>query len=139
MSGFIVHAFDRRAVRRTTRWECQVVRERDFKLVGRRLLDLSTAGMQIHADERVLTGEGVIVSFRVPETSKWIDAEAVVARVVHGRRPSDHGRALGLRFHHLDASTKAILGEGLRRQPPTLPMRAPRVDYAATVRRIAHG
>lgn len=139
VSGFIVHAFDRRSVRRSTPWECQVVRERDFKLVGRRLLDLSTAGVQVAADAPVLTGEGVIVSFKLPESSKWIDAEAIVTRVVHGRRPSDRGRSLGLRFESLDAPVRALLGDRLRRMAPTLPMRAPRVDYAATVRRIAQG
>ena len=83
MFGTLVHAQQRRIVRRAMRVECQVVRERDFRLLGSRAVDLSPMGMQVMAQERVLTGEPVIVSFRLPLTSWWFDTEATVARVVH--------------------------------------------------------
>ena len=133
---FLVTAKDRRTVRRHARMGCEVVRERDFRRVAHRVLDMSAEGMQVAADSAVLTGEGVIVSFRIPNTEVFVDAEAIVTRVVHGRRPSDRGGALGLRFRPLSRDLRGELALALRRLPPTLPARAVRVDYAATVRRL---
>jgi hypothetical protein len=137
MLGTLVHAQQRRIVRRAIRVECQVVREHDFKLLGSRAVDLSPMGMQVMAQERVLTGEPVIVSFRLPMSSWWFDAEATVARVVHGRRPGDVGRCFGLSFETLEEDVSAFLRRALRGVPPPLPMREPRVDYAATVHMAA--
>lgn len=133
----LVHANQRTTVRRAVQVECQVVRERDFKLVGRWGLDISSDGMLVVSDARVLTGEDVIVSFRVPRTHHWIDCEATVARVVHGRRPRDRARGLGLEFHSLDGDTRWQIRAALRDIPPPLPARAPRVDYAATIHMLA--
>jgi hypothetical protein len=133
MFGTLVHAQQRRIVRRAMRVECQVVRERDFRLLGSHAVDLSPMGMQVMAQERVLTGEPVLVAFRLPLTSWWFDAEATVARVVHGRRPGDTGRCFGLSFETLGEDVAAFLRRALRGVPPPLPMREPRVDYAATV------
>jgi hypothetical protein len=132
MFGTLVHAQQRRIVRRAMRVECQVVRERDFRLLGSRAVDLSPMGMQVMAQERVLTGEPVIVSFRLPLSSWWFDAEATVARVVHGRRPGDLGRCFGLAFESLEEDVATFLRRALRGVPPPLPMREPRIDYAAT-------
>jgi hypothetical protein len=133
MFGTLVHAQQRRIVRRAMRVECQVVRERDFRLLGSRAVDLSPMGMQVMAQERVLTGEPVIVSFRLPLSLYWFDAEATVARVVHGRRPGDLGRCFGLSFESLADDAASFLRRALRGVPPPLPMREPRIDYAATV------
>jgi hypothetical protein len=133
----LVHASQRTAVRRAVPIECQVVRESDFKLVGRWGLDISSDGMLIVSDARVLTGDDVIVSFRVPRTHHWIDCEAHVARVIHGRRPSDRARGLGLSFHSLGADTRWQIRSTLRDLPPPLPSREPRVDYAATIHMLA--
>jgi len=133
MFGTLVHAQQRRIVRRAMRVECQVVRERDFRLLGSRAVDLSPQGMQVMAQERVLTGEPVIVSFRLPLSTYWFDAEATVARVVHGRRPGDLGRCFGLSFESLEEGAASFLRRALRGVPPPLPMREPRIDYAATV------
>lgn len=129
----LVPASQRRAVRRAIPFECQVVRERDFRLVGRWGLDLSSDGMLVVSDARLLTGEELVVSFRVPRTNAWIDCEATVARVVHGRRPGDRARGLGLSFQSIDAMTRWNLRGALRGLPPPLPARERRVDYAATV------
>jgi len=133
----LVPASQRRAVRRAVPVECQVVRERDFKLVGRWGLDLSSDGMLVVSDARVLTGDEMIVSFRVPRTSVWLDTEATVARVVHGRRPKDRARGLGLEFHTLNDDLRWQLRVAMRDIPPPLPARAPRVDYAATIHMLA--
>ena len=137
MSGTLVHAQERRIVRRAMRVECQVVREHDFRLLGSRGVDLSPLGMLVMAQERVLTGEPVVVSFRVPRSSWWFDAEATVARVVHGRRPGDLGRCFGLSFEPLETGVTEFLRRALRGTPPPLPMREPRLDYAASVHMAA--
>jgi hypothetical protein len=137
MSGTLVHFQQRRILRRSLRVECQVVRERDFKLIGSRGVDLSPMGMLVMAQERVLTGEPVIVAFRLPLSGWWFDAEATVARVVHGRRPGDLGRCFGLEFESLEPDAQVFLRRALCGVPPPLPMREPRVDYAATVHMAA--
>jgi len=116
----------RLAFRRFVRLPCQVVRERDFKLVGEQILDLSTDGALIASRERVLTGEPLILSFRAPRSELWFDVEATVARVVHGRRKSDGGLCLGLRFDHLDQTARWDLWSSLRFLAPPLPAREPR-------------
>src|SRR5260221_5076158 len=88
----------RQAFRRFVRLDCEIVREHDFKAIGSLALDLSTNGMLIQTRERVLTGEDVVFAFRPPGSNRWVDGMATIARVVHGRRSSDIGRAFGLEF-----------------------------------------
>lgn len=118
--------FSRRPLRHSVRLTCQVVRERDFKLIADRIVDLSENGMLVPTDDRVLTGETVIVSFMAPYSRVWIDTEATVARVVHGRREGDEGRALGLEFDGLDDVSRALLRRNLLALPPAFPRRGPR-------------
>jgi hypothetical protein len=133
MPGTLVHAQQRRALRRAIRVDCQVVRERDFRLVGSRGVDLSPKGMLVMSQEPVLTGEPLIVSFRLPRGLFWFDSEATVARVVHGRRPGDGARCFGVAFDTLDPDCQWFLALALRGVPPPLPKREPRVDYAGSV------
>jgi hypothetical protein len=136
--SFLVHAAQRRSIRRAVQVDCQVVRERDFKLLGNWALDLSPEGMLVVTNLVVLTGEEVIVSFPIPRTRVIVDASATVARVIHGRRPSDRRRrALGIQFEPLPPEHRSLLRAHLRRIPPPLPSRAPRVDYAAMVQLAA--
>jgi hypothetical protein len=112
----------RRPQRHAVRLACQVVRERDFTLVARHVLDLSEVGMLVKPIARVLTGENLIVSFMAPFSRTWIDAEATVVRVVHGRRPTDRsGMALGLCFDEIDEVSRALLRHNLQGVPPPLP------------------
>jgi hypothetical protein len=132
----LVHAHQRRTIRRAVRVSCQVVRERDCRLVARRSVDVSPLGMLVVADAPVLTGEPVFVAFRIrigKTTTLALEIPATVARVVHGRRPGDTGHCLGLEFDGLDADAERILRGALRAVPPPLPMREPRIDYAASV------
>jgi hypothetical protein len=85
-----------RTPRRILRAKCQVVRERDFRLVADQVVDLSPTGALVMPADPVLTGEAVIISFKLPHIPYWLDAEAIVARVVHGRRPGEHTRGLAL-------------------------------------------
>ncbi len=115
---------ERQAFRREVLLTCQVVRERDFKLISQLALDLSPDGMLVSTGQRMLTGEEVLVSFRGPRSEQWFDCQARVARVVHGRRPGDRGRCLGLHFEGMSADRQAVLGRLLRGLPPAEPARA---------------
>jgi len=112
-----------RSPRFSVRIPCQLVRLRDFKLIGRTIADLSEEGALIEATGAVLTGEELIMSFRAPFSSRWIDADAVVARVVHGRRTGDLRRSLGVSFTSLSPEARRLLHEGLWGLPNT---RSPR-------------
>ncbi len=127
MSPILARKVHRQAFRREVLLACQVVRERDFRLVSSLAFDLSTDGMLVLTSGRVLTGEPLIVSFRAPRTGEWFDLEATVARVLHGRRPTDRGRGLGLSFHSFGQTDKWRLFEGLRGLPPASTLREERV------------
>jgi len=114
----------RRSFRRFVRLDCQVVRERDLRTIGDLALDLSTEGMLVRGTDRVLTGEEVIVSFRPPRSNRLIDAMGTIARVVHGRRPTDRqGFALGVEFEFLNDEDREYLFERLRGLEPATPAR----------------
>jgi hypothetical protein len=104
----MLHEPIRKHLRRYVRLDCEVVRDFDFKLVGDLALDLSPRGMLVRAknhDRRimpVLTGEEVVVAFKAPRSNTWFDAQGVIARVVHGRRPGDYGLSYGIEFHGHD-------------------------------------
>lgn len=96
-----VPRFQSRQSRRTLRIPCQIVRDRDFKLVASELLNLSASGVLAPTGEAVLTGEKVWVSFKLPRTDTWIDTTGTVARVAHGRRKGEYARTLGIELDTL--------------------------------------
>ena len=116
----------RASFRRYIRLDCQVVREFDFRLIGDLALDLSTSGMLVRARERVLTGEEVVVSFQLPRSNVWFDAQGVVARVLHGRRPGDYGLSFGIEFINLSLDDELLLFEHLRGKAAPDAQRPPR-------------
>jgi hypothetical protein len=125
----------RRAFRRYVRLDCQVVRDFDFQLVGDLALDMSTRGMLVRASKRkvggkrvrpVLTGEEVVISFKAPRSNVWFDAQGVVARVLHGRRPGDYGLSYGIEFCGLSTDDQQRLFEHLRGHGPADAQRPPR-------------
>jgi hypothetical protein len=137
MLSFLVHKNERREVRRRMTLACRVVRERDFQLLGTNAIDLSPDGMLVMAIRDTEPGDALIVSFRATELGLWFDAEAKVARVVRGRRPKDRGRCIGISFTRFDSVSRLVLRGHLRGNAPPVPQRDARIDYAATVRRIA--
>lgn len=118
------------AYRRAVQLDCQVVTERDFKLIAQRSLDLSEDGMLVLADRLVGVemGEDVIVSFRAPRTQRWIDAEATVVRVGHGRRRGDVGPVLGLEFAWIPERARALLTASMLGLPFPEPARSRRMS-----------
>ncbi len=133
----MLFASERRATRRAVFFECQVVREHGFVLLGERGVDLSTDGMLLLSTARAVLGEEVIVTFRVPGTQRWVDTTATVARVVRGHRYNDQAPGLGLLFDPLGSEDNRLIRWALRRFPPTFPARTMRVDYVATAAFIA--
>ena len=111
--------------RHTVKIACQVVRERDFRLLADRVVDLSSTGALVGPADPALTGERILVSFRIPRSSVWVDAEATVTRVVHGRRPGEYSRSLAIEFDDLDALPRFMLKEALRSVPPAPPKSSP--------------
>ena len=116
----MVHEPIRKHFRRYVRLDCQVVREFDFKMVGDLALDLSPRGMLVRAKTHearvmpVLTGEEVVVSFKPPRSNTWFDAQGIVARVVHGRRPGDYGLSYGIEFQNISIDDERRLFDHLR-------------------------
>ena len=113
----------RLSMRRDVRVPCQAVTEHAFELIAERTLDVSVDGVLLPVIAPVAIGEPIIVSFEIPGT--WIDAEAIVTRVVHGRRPGDAGMAIGAVFDVISASSRAALAGFLHGRPPPLPRRGP--------------
>ena len=111
--------------RHTVKIACQVVRERDFRLIADRVVDLSSTGALVGPADPALTGERILVSFRIPRSSLWIDAEATVTRVVHGRRPGEFSRSLAIEFDDLEALQRFMLQAALSCVPPAPPKSAP--------------
>ncbi len=115
-----------RPVRRTARLRCQVVRLRDFRLVADEIRDLSPDGLLVGPADPVFTGEPLLLSFQVPGLSDYVDAEVEVARVVHGRRPGEYRRELGLLFTHVSRTSRLLLDRFSRVLPPAPPRFRPR-------------
>ena len=116
----VLHADCPRAqLRRPVSTFCEVVRERDFRLVGSRIVDLSTRGLLVESDLNVLTGDEVLVTLRSPTSKRWYDCTGTVARVLHGRRKRDLGRSVAIAFENLDVFSELLLCEELRNIPVT--------------------
>src|SRR5690606_1380177 len=110
--------FFSRASRRVVRLKCQVVLERDFRLVADRIMDLSASGVLVGPADPVLTGERAFVSFELPERRGWLDTMATVQRVLHGRRPGEATRMLGLTFDPLGPYDRYRLRRAIEERPP---------------------
>ena len=134
----IILSSHRRTVRRAVPTMCDAVALDGFRSLGKRVVDLSHRGMLIVGTGPAKVGEEVIVSFAAPYmVNRWFDAEAIVTRVVHGRRPTDVGYAIGLFFTTIDAEVRSELLTRLAGLPPPVPQRALRQDYAATIRQLS--
>lgn len=130
---------ERREIRRAVSIPCQIVRERDFRLVSEHALDLSPDGMLVATEVDLEPGENVFVSFRATELGLWFDSEARVARVIRGRRPGDKGKGIALRFSTMSRVKRFILRGHLRRVPPPVPKRNQRIDWSATIQSLQPG
>jgi len=113
----------RRPSRHAVRLGCQVVRERDFKLVAEQMVELSETGLLVLPKIRILTGENLIVTFMAPFTRVYVDAEATVARVMHGRRLGDTGPTLGLSITSMPDAARALVRSQLTFMPTVAPRR----------------
>jgi PilZ domain len=137
MASFVVRASNRRAIRHAVDLSCSVVREKDSTLTSLRAIDLSPDGMRVELyGLDVDLGDRFFVCFRSTQFGIWFYTDATATRILHGRRPKDQGRGLGLRFGSLSALSRLMIRGALRRVPPHLPQREARVDYAATIGKI---
>ena len=95
------------------------------RTIYRDVVDLSATGALVGPADPALTGERILVSFRIPRSTVWVDAEATVTRVIHGRRPGEFSRSLAIEFDDLEALPRFMLQEALRVVPPAPPKSAP--------------
>jgi hypothetical protein len=135
--SYLVSHHRRRTLRRGVRTRCLALRAQGLRQVGEQLLDLSPRGALIACDARVELGERLLLGFVPPGSGAWIDAEAEIARIIHGYRDGDRGYCAGVRFVSLDRASHGELLVRLAGVPPPVPQRRPTYDYAASVRRIA--
>jgi hypothetical protein len=98
-----------------------VVEPEKFVRLGTRALDVSTDGLFLMTEVDVPLGTPVIVTFQIPGTECWVDAEGHVARVAHGRRMGDFAMGLGIAFDFVDEWSLTQLRMALRKVPPVLP------------------
>jgi hypothetical protein len=137
MGSFLVRATQRTVIRRAVEVPCCVIRQKDDKVIGRRAFDLSPHGMRVAlSDIDIAPGDLLRVCFKATPMELWFYTDATATRILHGRRPRERGRSLGLRFETLGALSRLILRGALRRVPPPLPQRELRIDYAATIAQI---
>lgn len=129
----LVRKNDRHEIRKAVSIDCQVVRERDFRLIASRTIDLSPDGMLVPIEEDIAIGEPLVVTFQATQLGIWFDSEATVSRLLHGRRDYDKRPCMGLTFSTLDRVKRLVLRGHLRRVPPPLPKRAPRVDWSRSL------
>ncbi|MBP9114170.1 MAG: PilZ domain-containing protein [Polyangiaceae bacterium] len=133
-----VYIQQRKSLRRAIAVECRVLRQRDNAIVGTTSVDLSLEGMLVPTWCEMEAKEPLVVTFRIPQLRRTFSTDAHVARFLRGRRGTDRrGPCIGIEFDSLDALSRLYLGGHLRRVPPPLPARSKRVDYAATIRKIA--
>jgi hypothetical protein len=84
--------------------------------------------MLVACDAPAALGEPVLVSLLTPGREPvWLDAEAEVARIVHGYRAGDPGYCIGLRFKYFERLSRIELLSRLAGMPPPIPQRRPRL------------
>jgi hypothetical protein len=116
------------------------VRLHDFRLLSDCIENLSEGGALAGSSAAASPGEKLLVSFRIPNTDAWVDVDAVVARVLHGRRAGDRGSRLGLQFEGVSVSRRQLLHKAMSHAPPVVPQVRPgRRDVSDAVRTMAIG
>lgn len=128
---------DRGTVRFGVHVDCNVVRDSDFRVIGRGTLDVSLTGMLVQCSYDAAVGDEVIVSFRTP-AREYVDAVGIVTRRIDGRRRGDLGPMIGVTFTGIDDDSLRALARMLE-CAPVVSKRAPRIDYAREVMRITFG
>lgn len=127
---------ERSSIRRGLMLDCEVVSERDFRLLGEMTYDVSRDGVLLEAYDLAELDEPVIFSLRLPFSDDFLEGHGRVARIIRGLRETDEGPALGIAFTELEGVMSARLEAALRGAPPPVPARAQRRDYAAAMRDI---
>lgn len=133
----LVAARERTAVRKQVRVPCQLALESEVEPLATECLDISADGMRVLAARALPLDSEVRVTLTLPATETRVRFAASVRRVVRGRRRGDQNMELGLRFLDCSVVDGAILDASLSGHPPPVPARRLRMDYAASVLRIA--
>jgi len=121
----------RRALRKSTKTPCQIVREGDNLVFAEQMTDVSEGGMLVLTDAELALGDRLMVSFQMTAMGIWVDTPATVVRKIEGRRREDLGTGFGVRFDGVDPVKRLVLRGSLRRAAPPVPKRARRASVAA--------
>ena len=129
-----------RAARHSVNIPAEIVRLQDFRLLADSIENLSEGGLLAGPSLQASPGDKLLVSFRVPRTHVWVDLDAVVARVIRGRRANDRGPRLGVQFESTTEKQLQWLQYALSHAPPAPPSsRSSRRNPAQAVRELAIG
>jgi hypothetical protein len=129
-----------RSPRHSVQIPAQIVRLHDFRLMADSIENLSVGGALAGLSDSATLGDKLLVSFQVPNTQVWLDVDAVVARVIQGRRPTDRCPQLGLRFETMSSNSQRWLQYILQHAPPAAPKTRPgRRDKQMAVRDLVIG
>ena len=124
--------------RHTLRVPAQVVRMRDFRLVADRIENVSLGGLLVGPSDEIELAEPLLISFKLPDSDYWIDIDATVSRVIHGRRPTDRARSFGVYFKGINTNQILALRKQLQHSPPSPPaMRPGRRDTRGAQRTLS--
>jgi len=115
----------RKTTRHVVRTRGQIVDLESFSLVGDRFLDVSSQGCLVACDAGVRSGQRLVMSFRLPSSGMWFDAEGEIVRVIEGWREGDPGYAAGVRFTEFERRARLELGIDLRELPQAPMTRSP--------------
>lgn len=115
----------RKTTRHVVRTHGQIVDVENFSLIGERFLDVSSQGCLLACDSGVRSGQRLVMSFRLPTSGLWFDAEGEIVRVIEGWRDGDPGYAAGVRFLDFDRRARLELGIDLRELPQAPMTRSP--------------
>lgn len=122
----------RRAVRKSTKIACQIVRQGDNLVFAEQTADLSESGMLVVSDADLALGDTLTVSFQMTAMGIWVDTPATVVRTIAGRRKEDEGKSgFGVRFDGVDPVKRLVLRGSLRKVAPPMPRRTRRVVAVA--------
>lgn len=119
----------RRTTRHAVSLECRALAENGDRFFEGKTLDVSTEGLRILSEAKVVVGEPVVLALRLPRQATWIDAHARVARIEEGVRDGDPGRAIALEFTAMDHADRYRLYYSTQALPPPMPRRASRSSH----------
>lgn len=116
--------------------DCVAVSRSDGRLVGDRLSDVSWDGAFLEGGGDARLGETVRLRLQLPDSRVWMDAEATVTRISHGRRGPHDRAGVGVSLSHMDGMSRILLATVAKAFPVNTGSGPRQHDYATMVQTI---